>query len=327
MLLYKTLKRSLKSLAREVLGKIFRKITSEKLINNSLTVFCYHDVSSNPSEFNHRFDLNIPPNIFEYQIEFINKNFNIISPDDLLTDNIPARAALITFDDGFRSYFKNAVPILEKYNSPSIIFLNMAPIKGEIFWSGLITYLCEKSTEFYQYLSNNTKIDLKKKPLFLYCSREIVNSYLELKGKTFKNEVDKYVGEFLTLQDLELISSNKLVFFGNHLYNHDVPLLLSDNELIESYLKNEGKLKKYPNHRCLFAFPFGQPNTCFSSQQIDLLVENGAMKVFSSYPALNPDFSIPYLHRISLDSNDKCKARLWFNILYRSLIMNNNKAF
>jgi hypothetical protein len=318
MLLYKTLKRSLKSLAREVLGKIFRKITSEKLINNSLTVFCYHDVSSNPSEFNHRFDLNIPPNIFEYQIEFINKNFNIISPDDLLTDNIPARAALITFDDGFRSYFKTAVPILEKYNSPSIIFLNMAPIKGEIFWSGLITYLCEKSTEFYQYLSNNTKIDLKKKPLFLYCSREIVNSYLELKGKTFKNEVDKYVGEFLTLQDLELISSNKLVFFGNHLYNHYVPLLMSDRELLKYYSKNNKELKKYPNYRDLFAFPFGQPDTCFSQKQTELLIKNGAKKVFSAYPIVNSEINSHYLHRIVLSSLNNTKSRIWFNILWRS---------
>ena len=96
------------------LGKYFTK--------NRLTIFCYHDVSNNPSEFSHNHDLNVPPSIFEYQIDYINKKFNVISLDDLLAGKTPARAALITFDDGFRSYFSTAVPILEKYNLSSTIF-------------------------------------------------------------------------------------------------------------------------------------------------------------------------------------------------------------
>ena len=44
---------------------------------NRLTIFCYHDVSNNPSEFSHSHDLNVPPSIFEYQIGYINKKFNV----------------------------------------------------------------------------------------------------------------------------------------------------------------------------------------------------------------------------------------------------------
>lgn len=307
----------MKSTVRSLLGGIFSPL-GKFYTKNKLTIFCYHDVTNNPSEFSYKYDLNIPPDIFEYQIDFINRNFSVISPDDLLAAQIPTNAALITFDDGFRSYFKTAVPILQKYASPSIIFLNMAPIKGEVFWSGLITYLSENSSEFYNHVTTNTKCNLKEKPLFLYCSREIVNSFLKTKSKTFREEVEKFVGDFATQQDLELVSSNKLVFFGNHLYNHDVSLLLSDNELLESFKKNNDELEKYPNFRSMFAFPFGQPDTCFSKHQIELLIENGAKKLFSTYPVVNSDVTAQYLHRIPLASFNNTKSRIWFNVLRHS---------
>jgi hypothetical protein len=307
----------LKSIVRSLLGGIFRPL-GQYFTKNKLTIFCYHDVSNNPSEFSDKYDLNIPPNIFEYQINFINKNFNVISPDDLLANKIPEYAALITFDDGFKSYFTSAIPILKKYNLPSLIFLNMAPVKGEIFLSGLITYLCDKSSDFRNHVLSNAKCDLNKKPLYLYCSREIVNSFLKIKGKTYRNEVAEFVGDFATQKDLESVSSNNLVFFGNHLYNHDVPLLLTDDELLESFSKNEDELKKHPNSRSLFAFPFGQPDTCFSKRQIEFLIKNGAKKVFSSYPLINSQVTAQYLHRIPLQSFNNTKAKIWFNILRRS---------
>jgi len=312
----------LKSTVRSLIGGTISPL-GKYFTKNKLTIFCYHDVSNNPSEFSYNHDLNVPPSIFEYQINFINNNFNVISPDELLANNIPPKAALITFDDGFRSYFKTAVPILEKYNSPSIIFLNMGPIKGEIFWSGLITYLCEKLKDFQDYIADAFEVNLKKKPLYLYCSREIVNSYLKIKNKSYKREVEKYVGDFATQQDLKSVSSNKLVFFGNHLYNHDVPLLLSDKQLLELSRKNEFELKKYPNSRNMFAFPFGQPDTCYSQRQIELLLDNGAKKVFSAYPLINSNVTDQFLHRIPLYSFNNTNARIWYSIVRKSFKISN----
>jgi hypothetical protein len=292
-------------------GKYFTK--------NKLTVFCFHDVSSKPSEFSAKYNLNVSPEVFEYQIKFIINNFNVISPDDLLANEMPEHSALITFDDGFKSYFSTAIPILNKYKLPSLIFLNMAPIKGDIFMAGLTTYLCEKSYDFRQFVKSKARHTTDNKSLFLYCSREIIASYLKNKGVTYKNEVEEYVGEFATLQDLESSSSNPLVFYGNHLYNHDVALLLKDKELLESYSTNEDELNNYPNHRRLFAFPFGQPDTCFSESQIRLLLEHGAKKVFSSYPLVNTNTSAKYMHRIPLSIINNTNANIWINILGKSL--------
>ena len=54
--------------------------------------------------------------------------YNIISCKegvDYLIRNrtIPPRTAVITFDDGYKNNYVNAVPVLEKYNFPATIFL------------------------------------------------------------------------------------------------------------------------------------------------------------------------------------------------------------
>src|SRR3990172_11431103 len=178
------------------MGGIFH----ENLLKRTLSVFVYHDVSNHPSEFSRLYNLNVFPTIFDFQIKFIKNKFTIISPDDLLSSPIPPKAALITFDDGFRSYFKNAIPILESHEVPSINFLNMELFHGAVFWSGLITYLCEKRQDFRHYLKGllSDKIFNKKTPLFLFCSRNLVRSYLNIMNISFEKEVSQFVGEFAT---------------------------------------------------------------------------------------------------------------------------------
>jgi len=297
----------------------YYRVIHPTLLENSLTVFVFHDISDEPSEFCAKYGLNVSPALFEYQIGFIKNEFNIISSDDLLEARIPPKAALITFDDGFRSYFKNAVPILKKYSVPSIIFLNMEPVEGAIFWSGLITYLCERKEDFRDYLKSNLlERTTPKKPLFLYCSRNLVDSYIKKAGESFEKEVSQFVGEFATEEDLVEASVNPLIFYGNHLFNHDVPILMSNEELLMSYSQNYDCLIKYSNYRDMFSFPFGQPGTCFRKGQVDLVIKNGAKKVFSSAGNINWNVSSLYLDRITLTEFHNSDSRIWFQIFQMS---------
>lgn len=288
-------------------------------LQGALTVFVYHDVSNNPSEFSRMYNLNVEPDIFDYQLNFIKKNFNIIGPDELLSNRVPPKAALITFDDGMRSFFVNAVSILEKYGIPTVIFLNMGPIKGEIFWSGLITYLCNKRHDFVEHFAENKVLTKEDMPLYLFCTKEIVESYLGKKQGSLENEVADFVGEFATEEDLECAAEKGNIFFGNHLFNHHVPLLMSDEDLLESFSKNANELKKYRNYIDLFAFPFGQSGTCFSEKQASMILSKGAKKVFTSDGSINYDSASSCLHRISLSSFNDLPARIWFQVFRKSV--------
>ena len=285
------------------------------MLKDSLTIFCYHDVSNNPNEFSRNFNLNVPPDLFDFQIRFIKKNFNIISPDDLLTQSLPPKAALITFDDGFQSYFRNAIPILEANHVPSLIFLNSEPIQGGVFWSGLVTYLTEKNEDFRKYLLKQPGNDNASLPLFLLCSRQTVDAFLKEADIDVKEKISEFVGDFADEGDLEAIAENGLVTFGNHLYNHYVPNQMSDEEFLTQYEKNRSFLRVYPNYRDLFSFPFGQPESCFSDKHIDLLKDTGVKRVFYSSGKVNYRSSLYSLDRIALTSAQNTYSKIWFKII------------
>jgi hypothetical protein len=132
-------------------------------------------------------------------------------------------------------------------------------------------------------------------------------------------KVTNYVGRFATEKEIAQASTNPFVYYGNHLFDHDVPLLLSDEELVSSYVRNREELKKYANYRDMFAFPFGQPGTCFSDRQADLLIKNGAKRVFNTSGKMNPDVRSPYLNRLSLSTSGATKEKIWLKVFCQIL--------
>lgn len=72
----------------------------------------------------------------------------------------------------------------------------------------------------------------------------------------------------------------------------------------------------------MFSFPFGQPGTCYSDEQVNLLFQSGAKKIFSTNGLVNYDISSSYLHRIPLDSFNDSAAKIWFQICRNSFRKN-----
>ena len=285
-------------------------------LKKSLTVFCFHDVTNNPSFFSREYELNIETKIFEKQILFIKKNFNIINPKDLFNEKLPNNAALITFDDGFVSYLNEAYPIMKKYNVPSINFLNCEVSNGKDNFAVISCLLSKYDNEFIKTLKlKNTNMN-KNIPLHLYCTKEIVDNHL----KSYSNKIKKYSNvNFATLDQLNNYSKNELIDYGNHLYNHYVCLLLKNSELINYYNKNQNILKSFNNSLDFFAFPHGLPDISFNLEQIKIIKSLGAKKIFSTNKLINFDNKNSYMHRIALVSSNKSSYNLWFLIIRSAL--------
>ena len=136
-------------------------------------------------------------------------------------------------------------------------------------------------------------------------------------GESFAEEVHQFVGEFAGEKDLLEASRNPLVFYGNHSYNHYVPLLLSDEELLKTYNRNARELEKYDNYRNILSLPFGRSS--FSHEQVHLLFKNGAKKIFQSSGKINFDRSSNFLDRIALTSDHDSPSKIWFQFFQRQL--------
>ena len=70
----------------------------------------------------------ISPDLFTQQIEFLCRNYEIISLEKLARSiqekkNLPRKAVAITLDDGYADNYYNAFPVLAKNHVPAAIFL------------------------------------------------------------------------------------------------------------------------------------------------------------------------------------------------------------
>ncbi|VUD59491.1 Poly-beta-1,6-N-acetyl-D-glucosamine N-deacetylase [Thalassocella blandensis] len=104
----------------------------------ALVVLQYHHVSdSTPAS------TSISPELFKAHMAFLEKNkFKVIALEDLIKllnkgENLPDRTALITFDDGYISVYKQAFPVLQSYKWPFTVFINTKPHdeKNHLFMS------------------------------------------------------------------------------------------------------------------------------------------------------------------------------------------------
>lgn len=89
-----------------------------------LTIFLYHRVLAAPDPL-----LPTEPDaaVFDTQMRVAADLFNVLSLDNaverLLRGTLPARAACITFDDGYRDNFEVACPILRRYGLTGTFFI------------------------------------------------------------------------------------------------------------------------------------------------------------------------------------------------------------
>lgn len=282
----------------------------QALLNRSLLVFLYHDVSDEPALFSQECELAVSVRTFQYQLRFIAKTFNVVSMDDLLADRIPERAALITFDDGLGSVFRNALPILRRMGLPSTIFINMAPVMGEPFWAARAVYLSRHVAGFLEFLKERSGARALKAP-HLACTPHLVEEWDRLRGDAYLEELAVYSGTFATLDDVKAAAEDPLVTFGNHLYQHYNMLMLSDGVLEAQVGVNAKALSAYRGYRPVLAFPFGRS---FTERHVALLSAWGIERCFTGIPSANYDSQAQILHRMSLTSWHNQAVRVWFQV-------------
>lgn len=106
--------------------------------NAEVVIFGYHRFVNNVR----RPDTEITPAAFEAQMqELKNKNISVIPMQDFLAwrrgeKAIPPKSAIITFDDGWKSQYDVAWPILKKFNYPLTLFIYTEGIKPGHFSGG-----------------------------------------------------------------------------------------------------------------------------------------------------------------------------------------------
>jgi peptidoglycan/xylan/chitin deacetylase (PgdA/CDA1 family) len=95
-----------------------------------IVCFVYHRVGD------HRYpSTNTSTKDFESHLSYLSKNgFKVLSYSDAIdymkSDGPQQKVAVITIDDGYKSFYKNGYPLLKKYKFPATLFINTESVGG-----------------------------------------------------------------------------------------------------------------------------------------------------------------------------------------------------
>jgi peptidoglycan/xylan/chitin deacetylase (PgdA/CDA1 family) len=91
-------------------------------------ILTFHSVDNSGSVISYR------PEHFAALIESLSSKKIPIYDLDTLLNNSQGPGVAITFDDGMRSIYQHALPVLKKHNAPAHLFLTTQPIENDTPW-------------------------------------------------------------------------------------------------------------------------------------------------------------------------------------------------
>jgi len=255
---------------------------------NRFIVLMYHKVGGG-SDFLPALDTKI----FRRQISFLKRFYDIVSLEDIFSPSSNGSRktkAIITFDDGYKSIFKHAYPVLKKYNIPATVFLTANSIeKNTPIWPDLASHYIQVTKE----KSVDLEVKNSKVSFSLDSIEDKIKAVNEIKDllKRVPNdervvllhklkydlEADDNVEDELSMlswDEIREMSKNR-ISFGGHTLSHPILSNLSlqeaRNELVESKRIIEDRLN-VPVYS--FAYPNGQKDD-FNDGIKNMLAESG----------------------------------------------------
>lgn len=143
----------------------------------------YHSITDDMSYIEYSINA-VSPVDFEKQLKYISENgYQTIFFDDLENLGKYTKPIILTFDDGFIDFYKEAFPLLKKYNQKATLFVVVGYIScdpyctveqlKEMEESGLVDV--QVHTQSHKNLTTLNKEDLEKE---VVGSKEILEGYL-----------------------------------------------------------------------------------------------------------------------------------------------------
>ncbi|MFC1757087.1 polysaccharide deacetylase family protein [Patescibacteria group bacterium] len=202
-------------------------------LRNEASILMYHSVSDTDFLFN------VLPKDFTWQMKYLyDNNFNVISYAKLVEtlknkEEIPHKAVVLTFDDGFSDNYDTVLPVLKKYNFPATIFLTTNFVNNYFF--------IEKFNKKFKMLTWEQVEEMERSGLVDFQLH--TTSHLKL-SQINKNEIEKEITESKKIIDEKLSKDSKLFAYPFGVYNEDVIEILKENNFDSAVTVMSGLVNK-----------------------------------------------------------------------------------
>jgi peptidoglycan/xylan/chitin deacetylase (PgdA/CDA1 family) len=277
-------------------------------------ILCYHRVGTGGVPLYSQ----LPREEFEAQMRYLRKYYRIISLDQLILEMARPKslepAVAVTFDDGYRGLYNEALPILQAYQVPSTVFLTVGSIEsGRVAWYDRIflalRFAPGDSLELV--LDRPRRFFLNSPVARMNAAVEIISSLRTLPPEhreqccaALENNIklpeDQLRDRMLTWDQIRTMLRAG-VSFGSHTMGHPVMSRLShaqmEWEIFESKRILENRLEVPVRH---FAFPFGKRDECGQASAV-ILASAGYQSAVTTEWGLNSLGTDPFqLRRVQI---------------------------
>lgn len=273
----------------------------------------------------------VTPEQLSTQLDTLGESASFLGIQDIMDIvggrcSLPAKAAVITFDDGLKEQFELAWPILQKKGIPAILYVNSSPVESPSVTVTHKIHLIRSVTapnrliEVLSGLLKEKRIVLKlpdpalARSVYIYDTEDAARLKYFL-NYTLNNEQQKLIVNQCFSQlgfneeqinkdlymDKEMITKlAKAGSLGSHGHSHRPLGLLEKEEALDDFTKSIDKLEEWTGSSIkTFSYPFGFFEAC-SKEVADLACKRGLKFAFTTERAANMDLNNPmFLGRFS----------------------------
>ncbi len=322
---------------REFLAKRLRDSGVIRLIEaaarrRALLVLTYHRIGNPAASEDYGPIFSASPEALEKTLRALRNSHNIINISELikLAESdfaVDGPTALVTFDDGYRDNFTEALPILRDLQVPATFFLTTGFLEGaNIPWWDRIAWIVRRSKVETLTLDHPARVvvDLRTMPrdravfevVRVYRDNPVHDdeAYFAALEDRAEVRVDASArGQFLTWDEVRTVADSG-IDIGAHGQTHRRLSWLSESEQREELERPRRILQSHLNREILaLAYPYGWPGA-FDATTERLAREAGYRVAFSAGEGVNRagrtnPFAIRRLGIGFADSPDLLRAR------------------
>lgn len=299
---------------------------------NKIIILMYHGFTDKTVQEGVENSMGLHLNIekFRLQVEYLKKYYNVISLDQLIGHytngtKLPPNPVVVTIDDGYKSNYAMAYPVLKQFNVPAAISLTADFIdKKEMLWVDRLEYAINRTRRdnFSLKIGNDTlSFDLRDDNSKKICYMELINRFKlmpqESIGEIIEN-LERSLGQKLSLDkdapeiyrplewsEVSEMTKSGIISIGSHTCGHVILTRCSPKRREEELSLSKQVIENKTGLNCrLFCYPNGGIGD-FDYQTKKLLKELGYSCGLTAIDGINDAHSDVFeLKRLSVDSRE-----------------------
>ena len=246
-------------------------------------VLLYHDCADAETSYVADLDCTTRPQTFDRHLDYVQRHHTVVPLETLVTGDAPEGAVAITFDDGYRSVYENAYPVLKRRQLPATLYL-IANVVGneDLVWVNELNHALRADPEgtrtivgkYFDISEAGSAQDVISICRLTYDPRKMERVLDEVRAHSGRSVAD-HAREASLYVDWDQVAEmeENAITFGNHTMTHpNMERLDEDEQRLEIVGAHEILLPRLKRVHS-FAHPFGHRG----SKAAEIAAEAGSL--------------------------------------------------